>query len=180
MLGDITSTTWAIVDRFTKWKQGRYNTGARLRLLYLECERNVALVRCINTSDTLSGVGRIPKGIPMASELDTDILEMAFLEGFEGRSFLMGIKDARIQVGETDDDSTSQTDKMNSLSGALASILVRVTLLKKLARVVKSHEDAIDYTVDIAKRLQNLQKDYVEVIKLLATLEPIEALRSRR
>lgn len=151
-----------VLDRYTKWHNLKRDVNAKIRLLYLECRRNLALLDCINT-DKLNDEACLSDLLKLMLLFETDILEMIFMDGEKGNKlfdiFLKPI------VAEKENEDDSEKKEMRTFVQAAMFIYVQASVLKKLGKpdIKASVLKKINYKV----RISNLKKALSEIVKNL-------------
>lgn len=119
-----------LFDRLMKWKEIGLNAKARLRLLYAECHRNLALLEAIEFNETSTEVNP-EELIPFIDQLDFQFLEMIFLEGKENRMLFKLIQNVELYNEEGEENKKLDFSDFSIL-------LNKMTILKKLVYIKKN------------------------------------------
>jgi len=175
-----------VYDRIKKWRDLGDDNDARLRLFYLECKRNLAVLDCIGTRRTSESTDESELRF-IAPLLETNMLEMLFLADPEGTSlFKVLAKKATVETKGKDsfEDESGQVPGLHGSSGNKARtktviqwamfIYVRVAALKKLAEM----RDGLDSLKKIKyrQRLYNIKAAYLGIIEELTEQEAIKEM----
>jgi len=168
---DVIDSTISIIEKYSSWRQLKKDTGAILRLLYLESKRNSSLLSCIKNDYKNRDIKKQEtdfKEIILA--LETGILELIFMAGKSNSKvfdFILNLSDF-----EPDDDGSDGYEDENPLN-ALSFLHVKIWTIKKLALLNQSLVlKKINYNV----RLKNIQSAYITLLKNLEKLPEIAPL----
>ena len=141
-----------IFDRYEKWAKLRNKTDVKIRLLYLECRRNLALIDCIPEEG-----GDLKTLFQIVQKLETNVLEMVFMEDDGNKNFI----NALMKSGE-DSKKREPEKRSKTILGIGMSLYVRVYILKRLFELhdAKSKLKNIRYE----KRLKNIKDSYRSMV----------------
>ena len=158
------------IDRYGKWKQLGDDVDAKIRLLYLECRRNLALLDCLSMEKRrMTGTenAALLKIIPL---LDTSIIEMAFMDDQKGKKlFEILNKGVDLKLSEkrtAKREKQPGKDKRRSTRIKVAMyIYTSVKVLEGLNRL--NAEGKMLRRLDYKKRISNIKVAYLCLVKSL-------------
>lgn len=166
-----------IFDRLDKWHNLKQDVDAKIRLLYLECRRNLALLDCINEESIHTETGNI-EILKLFKLLETDILELIFMDGEQGNKLFKALSKNMVNADLENDDGESAADNKNKINTTVIQTAmycyVRISVLKKLGSI--SDEITILKNIHYKKRLSNMRKALLAIIKNLQHFESIKIL----
>jgi hypothetical protein len=149
----------SLFDRWRDYRAVRQEASALIRLLYLECRRNLALLDALK----LDGAQDDADYVEVAHALETAILEQVFLVGEKQTKVLEHLR--KKPEGAEDEDAHDAPD-------ALMRLYVRVTALQKIASLsAKGHALR---SINYRKRLENVKKRLLDIVPDLETIAHAE------
>ena len=158
------------IDRYSKWKQLGDDIDAKIRLLYLECRRNLALLDCLRMEKgrmTKTESAALLKIIPL---LDTSIIEMVFMDDQKGKKlFELLNKEVDLKLNE------ERTIKIERQAGKIKQrqtrikvamyIYTSVKVLEGLSRL--NADEKMLRKLDYKRRISNIRAAYICMVKSL-------------
>ena len=158
------------IDRYSKWKQLGDDIDAKIRLLYLECRRNLALLDCLRMEKgrmTGTESAALLKIIPL---LDTSIIEMVFMDDQKGKKlFELLNKEVDLKLNE------ERTIKIERQAGKIKQrqtrikvamyIYTSVKVLEGLSRL--NADEKMLRKLDYKRRISNIRSAYICMVKSL-------------
>lgn len=180
-MGNLLTDTYGCVvdiyDRIKKWHELGDDNDAKLRLFYLECKRNLAVLDCIGTRKVANV--SIDEAEPqyIALLLEIDILEMIFLANSENIAFFK-VLSQKAEVKTKGKDCLPDeimTDKANQNKSIIQwamFIYVRVSVLKKLAEMKKGQKSL--KKIKYRQRLHNIKVAYLGIVNQLKKQETLK------
>ena len=158
------------IDRYSKWKQLGDDIDAKIRLLYLECRRNLALLDCLRMEKgrmTGTESAALLKIIPL---LDTSIIEMVFMDDQKGKKlFELLNKEVDLKLNE------ERTIKIERQAGKIKQrqtrikvamyIYTSVKVLEGLSRL--NADEKMLRKLDYKRRISNIRAAYICMVKSL-------------
>ena len=167
-----------IYDRYAKWKSLDKEVSVKIRLLYLECKRNLALLDCISERARKDTKVNESEFLSIAALLETDILEMVFMEG-EKETKLFETLSQKVDVELTRDDVSGEeginsAKQRKSVIQLVMYVYVRVSILKKLASSKEGSK--VLKNIKYRKRLENIKSAYISIIKGLSRSYAVKSL----
>ena len=169
-----------LIDRIGKWRQLGNDVSTKLRLLYLECRRNLALLSTLHLGDDAR---EVPQDDPdyraVIPHLETEVLELAFFEGRENEGFFKVLEETLKPGEETalkDMDDAATRGSRTLLHEAVA-LYVSVTTLRKLAALPGKGQASRE--IQFKTRLRNIRASLRAIVASLGAHRDIEPLRTR-
>ena len=173
---EIIDSAASLLERFNNWRQLKKDINAVLRLLYLESMRNVNLLACLNLDNNKNIKPDDDAFIKAAMAIETDMLELIFLEGKKSSRLFKAIEDMRDEELEDEDTNTHDINNRHTMN-ALGFIYIKVWTIKKLASL-NSGGKAIK-TIRYRARLKNILTAYNVVLRNLRDMDEIRPLLNR-
>lgn len=155
------------IDRYSKWKQLGDDVDAKIRLLYLECRRNLALLDCLRMEKGRAKGTESAALLKIIPLLETSIIEMAFMDDQKGkRLFDILNKEIDLNPGKKpaakDNTETMKDKKRKTRIKVAMSIYASV---KTLEGLTKLNADAkMLKKIDYRRRIENIRKAYLCLI----------------
>ncbi|HCU67996.1 MAG TPA: hypothetical protein DGF30_01940 [Desulfomicrobium sp.] len=167
------------IDRYSKWKQLGDDVDAKIRLLYLECRRNLALLDCLRMEKgrmTGTESAALLKIIPL---LDTSIIEMAFMDDQKGKK-LFELLNKEVDLKLTEErtiKSEKQAGKIKRRQTRIKVAMHIYTSVKVLEGLNRLNTDGkMLKRLDYKKRISNIKAAYVCLVKSLHEESAINTL----
>ncbi len=164
---DVFDTTLSVIEKYSAWRQMKKDTGAVLRLLYLESKRNSNLLSCINQDYNNKTKKQEFDFKELISALEIEILELIFMAGKSSSKVFEFMKDSA--DFELDDDFEAQESE-NPLN-ALSFLYVKIWTIKKLVSI---NQSTVLRKINYKVRLKNINSAY---ISLLVNLEKVPEIK---
>jgi len=172
--GEIINSTFSLYQQYSNWRQFNKDTGALLRLLYLESMRNINLISTLNfESKNIRTDDDDFKKISLF--LETDILNLVFLDGKKSTKLFSVMNDIS-QIKLEDEEGDDQKNNETTLN-ALVYLYVKIWILKKLVSF-DSKGKALK-PIRYRARLQNITSIYHIVADCLRNLDEITPLLTK-
>ena len=169
------AVTTDILDRIVKWRRLKNDLHTTLRLLYLECRRNLELLGIVELDKT--------DGIPTSDEdfrtiilcLETEILEMVFLEGEKNRKMYELLR-RKLKINELDDEEEKGNGPVRKVSViyAIVFLYVKIHTLKKIALMEKKGKAL--RKIYFRARLRNIKENMLNILEVLAVHKEIREI----
>ena len=149
------------IDRYGKWKQLGDDVDAKIRLLYLECRRNLALLDCLRMEKgrmTKTESAALLKIIPL---LDTSIIEMAFMDDQKGKK-LFELLNKEVDLKLTEERTikgkkqTGNAKRRPTRIKVAMRIYTSVKVLEGLSRL--NADEKMLRKLDYKRRISNIRK----------------------
>ncbi len=152
---DVLGIAGGLFDRWQQYREAREDAAALVRLLYIECRRNLALLDALN----LDGSQDDPDYVNVAQGLETAILEQVFMTGEKQTKALDKIRQQTA--------SSSEEIPVNT-TDALMRLYVKITTVQKISRLDADGKalKAIHYRT----RLKNVKQQLLQIIPELESL----------
>ena len=158
------------IDRYSKWKQLGDDVDAKIRLLYLECRRNLALLDCLRMEKgrmTKTESAALLKIIPL---LDTSIIEMAFMDDQKGKK-LFDLLNKEVDLKLTEE----RTIKSEKQAGKIKRRQTRIKVAMRIYTSVKvleglsrlNADEKMLRKLDYKRRISNIRAAYICMVKSL-------------
>lgn len=165
---EVLNTAVDIFDRISKWNTITGNSKAKLRLLYLECQKNLTLIDSLN----LNKNDEIDNDyISIINCIETDILEMIFFEGKESKKFLEILKKTIIKKNIENEVDGIEEKSMK----ALTFVYIKIDVLKKLTTI--KNEGIALRKINFKVRLKNIRDGLLKIVKTLKKFDEVKAIR---
>ncbi|MBN2533134.1 MAG: hypothetical protein JXB88_09585 [Spirochaetales bacterium] len=164
-------------DRLNTWKQFRKDIDTKLRLFYLECRQNLELLSILNLEPGNDEIHYDDQDYnTIIEQLTTVILEMIFLEGKKNKFYevLRKVIDTEEDEEDTMDENISR--KKKSLIQACVYLYVKITTLKKIAKIEKKGKAL--KKIYFRTRVNNIQNNLVNIVKALNQHKEIKEITS--
>ncbi len=170
---DVFDSTLTIIEKYSTWRQLKKDTGAILRLLYLESKRNSNLLSCIkNEYKSKESKKQESDFREIISALETEILDLIFMSGKSSSKVFDFMKES--SEFELDDDIDNHESE--SPLNALSFLYVKIWTVKKLVSINQAEVlKKINYKI----RLKNIQSAYISLLINLERLPEIDLLIKR-
>ena len=158
------------IDRYGKWKQLGDDVVAKIRLLYLECRRNLALLDCLRMEKgrmTKTESAALLKIIPL---LDTSIIEMAFMDDQKGKK-LFELLNKEVDLKLTEERTikgkkqTGNAKRRPTRIKVAMRIYTSVKVLEGLSRL--NADEKMLRKLDYKRRISNIRAAYICMVKSL-------------
>ena len=177
-----------VVQTFKEWRVLKKNIHAILRLLYLECLKNVELLKCLNLEDS-----KVPQNDPdffrVIEQLEITTIEFLFLEGEKNTKIFNILSEKSEIIYEKGDrktqDSSGQTEI--TLIQVVIFIYLKINVLKKLSRVYRTDGGFLEAgkgkvlkNIRYKTRLNNIKSNLIEIIKVLERQKEFKKIMMRR
>lgn len=171
-----------LYDRIGKWKQLQDDLATKVRLLYLECCRNLALLNSLNLSrsGTKAKIDD-PDFLAAAAALEVEILEMIFFEGEKNSKFFK-LLSKKIEMQPEESDAAplppgAETSAERNIIQAAVSLYISIATLKKVAVMPRTGKAL--KRINFRTRLANIRTNLLAIVKVLAAAEEIGAILRR-
>lgn len=171
-----------VIEKITEWRRLRHDVKTQMRLFYLECQRNLALLDAVNLEN-----GTKKKKIDTADQdyldiaqcLETEILEMTFLTGEKNNRFFRKLC---LEVNDLDDveeeeESDKSSNKNETIITRAVYLYIRIHTLKKLARIPNSGKAL--KKIRFRTRLKNIRGTYIFLVNQLNKYEELAEIAIR-
>lgn len=169
---DINSLGGQLLDRSFQWVQAKQDNDSKIRMLYLECLRNLGLLDCLNLESPKASKSNDPDFIAVAKLIDVGIIELVFAEG--KRNHLL-FKSLSKTVSVNLDNTEQEDDKdPKTLLEALLYLYKKSFVLSKLIAVEKKG-NALK-RINFRVRLHNFRAALLCVVKKLETFDEVKIL----
>jgi hypothetical protein len=171
---EIVNSTFSVYQQFSTWRQFKKDIKAVLRLLYLESIRNLSLIDSLDFNNKkIKADDESFKKIALL--IETDILNLVFLDGKKNTRLFNIIEDIKKDELENEDDGNP--DNNRDTLNALAFVYVKIWTIKKLASL-DSKGNALK-SIRYRARLKNISSAYKTVLKSIRELDVIKPLLNR-
>lgn len=168
-----------LYDRISKWKQLKDDLAIKVRLLYLECSRNLAV---LNTIILERGGAEIKADdedyIAIVSSLEIEILEMLFFEGEKNSKFFKLLNE---RMDTALDDPNIEKQRAGSkdqtpptVIQACVSLYVSIDTLKKISKMPR--KGSALKKVNFRTRLRNIRSNFLAIVQMLSRHKEVESI----
>jgi len=185
MIKEFVDIGFNVFDRLNKWKQLEKDGHAKTRLLYLECRRNLALIDCMKLGDQNEN-GSAADLLNTAGLLETEILEMIFMDSEKGNKFFELLSKSVAQKNDDgNDEVTGDPDGIKIKGKGKKSIIeaamfayIRISLIKKLSSLTPN--SSILDNINLKTRLKNIRNAILSIVKKLHEEDIIKKMEGLR
>ena len=161
-----------IYDRLGKWKQFHKDIHTKLRLFYLECRQNLELLNILDFNQDNEEILTTDEDFKsVAGQLETEVLEMIFLEGKKNNKFYEVLR-KKIDIEEEEDNEKQK--KKKSLIQACVYLYVKIAILKKIAGIERKGKAL--KKIYFRARLNNIRYNYLSIVKALCQHKEIKEI----
>jgi hypothetical protein len=164
---DIIDSTLSVVEKYSTWRQLKKDTGAILRLLYLESKRNSNLLSSIKYENKIRNTKNQESEFNgIITALEIEILELIFMAGKSNSKVFEFMKNPS-EFDIDDDENFINETPLNALS----FLYVKIWALKKL---ITMNQSSVLKKINYKVRLKNIQSAY---ISLMINLEKVPEVK---
>jgi hypothetical protein len=165
-----------VYERLSKWKQLRNEIHTKLRLLYLECRRNLEILEVVELEQTNHIHTDDEDYKSVIKALGTDILEMVFLEGKSSNKLYESLrKEFKFrEIGEHDDKEQAGREESVSVMQAIVYLYVKIDTLKKILAIEK--KGSALKKVYLRSRLSNIKENFINVVTFLSCHKEVKEI----
>lgn len=168
-----------LYDRIAKWKQLKDDVAIKVRLLYLECSRNLALLSTINLDRAGSEIKFDDADyIAIMSYLEIEILEMLFFEGEKNSKFFKLLNtrmDTTLEDPNLEKQSAGSKDRTPpTVIQACVSLYVSIDTLKKISKMPR--KGSAMKKVNFRTRLRNIRSNFLAIVEMLSRQKEVESI----
>jgi hypothetical protein len=157
-----------VYDRLSKWRDLRRETHTKLRLLFLECRRNLEILEVIELEKT-NGIHTDDEDFKSAANaLSIEVIEMVFL-GEKGSGKLYEILRKKMRVTETTghgEDEDESHEREMSVMQAIVYLYVKIATLKKILSIER--KGSALKKIYYRSRLSNIKVNFLNIVKMLS------------
>jgi hypothetical protein len=165
-----------VFERLSKWRQLKNEIHTKLRLLYLECRRNLELLNVIELDN--------PEGIltddedykSTANALQTEVLEMVFLDGRPNNKLYESLRKnfKYTEISEGEDGAPNKKEQHASVIQAVVYLYVKIDSLKKILGIER--KGSAHKKIYIRARLANIKENFIHVVNLLSSHKEVKEI----
>lgn len=164
---DIIDSTLSVVEKYSTWRQLKKDTGAILRLLYLESKRNSNLLSSIKYENKIRDTKNQESEFNgIIAALEIEILELIFMAGKSNSKVFEFMKNPS-EFDIDDDENLTNETPLNALS----FLYIKIWALKKL---ITMNQCSVMKKINYKVRLKNIQSAY---ISLMINLEKVPEIK---
>ncbi len=165
-----------VYDRLSKWRDLKREIHTKLRLLYLECRRNLEMLEVVELEKT-NGIYTDDEDFKsVANALSIDVLEMVFLEE-KGSGKLYEILRKKMSVTETikhGEDGDESRDRDMSVMQAIVYLYVKIATLRKILAIEK--KGVALKKIYLRSRLSNIKLNFLNIVTMLACHKEVKEI----
>lgn len=165
-------------DRLSTWKQFRKDVDTKLRLFYLECRQNLELINILDLNPENDEIHTSDQDFKtIIGQLNTEVLEMVFLEGKKNNKFYEVLRKV-IDTEEEEEDQKNEkkNKKEKSLIQACVYLYVKIATLKKIVQIERKGKAL--KKIYFRSRLNNIQNNFLNIVKALSQHKEIKEITS--
>ena len=165
-----------VFDRLARWKGLKNEIHTKLRLLYLECRRNLELLQIVELENT-DGIHTDDEDYKsVVRALGTEVLEMIFLDGRANNRLYESLRHGfRFrEIAEHENHAVSSNDRHVSLIQAVVYLYVKIDTLKKILTIEKKG-NALK-KVYLRARISNIKESFINVVDILSCHKEVKEI----